>query len=403
MCGIVGMFGFNSVKRDKVFKDMLQMDVVRGPHSTGVAFISSNISIVKDAVLPTELIDSDGFQKGICTHNQALIGHNRWATQGEIVKENAHPFRHKHITGVHNGTVFKYSLEKLEATAKFETDSETIINAIAEHGIEDVWKKINGAAALVWWDNQQKTLNIIRNKERNICFAYSHNDDCVYFASEEWLIKAATERNGEKAKEIMWPKEHILFTFTYEKGTVSHTARKLDPYVFTYRSYNGGGYGHWENGKWVSNKPVTHWEDVEDQSEQHFGEIQGGRKTVMSINHLGGNGAAPSSPWPKALSKKQKKLLKRQQQQRQRINIGVPADGEEVLKLPFMQVVPDGGIHSQSQDAFEKDAQCFHCNAFIKAADNEADIIDADNGFVICGKCAREQREEETRLYGHAY
>ena len=64
MCGVVGIIGKPSMKMYKVFRDMLQFDVVRGPHSTGIAAISEGRTYVqKGIVLPTDLLNSPTLTK----------------------------------------------------------------------------------------------------------------------------------------------------------------------------------------------------------------------------------------------------------------------------------------------------------------------------------------------------
>ena len=42
MCGIVSVFGSVAIAHEKMFKDMLVFDQVRGHHSTGVAAVAKN-------------------------------------------------------------------------------------------------------------------------------------------------------------------------------------------------------------------------------------------------------------------------------------------------------------------------------------------------------------------------
>ena len=58
MCGLVGYYGKINYTAMKAVKDLLRVDVVRGPHSTGVAFVredEEDVHLVKDAILPDDL------------------------------------------------------------------------------------------------------------------------------------------------------------------------------------------------------------------------------------------------------------------------------------------------------------------------------------------------------------
>ena len=94
MCGIVAVFGDISIKVEQAFKQMLIMDSVRGLDSTGVAVIDRNgdVSVIKEVGNPFYLLDSDLFDKAMRGSHKGLIGHNRAATTGKILRKNAHPF-----------------------------------------------------------------------------------------------------------------------------------------------------------------------------------------------------------------------------------------------------------------------------------------------------------------------
>src|SRR3546814_15559864 len=108
---------------------MLQVDVIRGMDSTGVAAVrKKHIAVVKDTLLPQYLMSTKQYDKHIDNlDNFCLIGHNRFATKGKVDATNAHPFKHGHITLAHNGTL--RSMWDLPDHANFQTDSEAITYA----------------------------------------------------------------------------------------------------------------------------------------------------------------------------------------------------------------------------------------------------------------------------------
>lgn len=236
ICGIVGVIGRPTFKAKAVFKDLLQMDVVRGPHSTGIAaFGDSRAFVLKSTQLPQVLLENKKFISNVGTNFtdfHTMMGHNRLATQGRIVKRNAHPFHHGSVTLMHNGTL---TTDLYCDGQKFETDSEGIAYSINKHGIEHTWKRMRGAAALAWWDSKDKTINLITNGQRPICIAYSTDEEQVIWASEKWMIEAAAERNKCQIKPIFSPKSNWLFQFSYDKDKkkVEGISTELEPVTYT--------------------------------------------------------------------------------------------------------------------------------------------------------------------------
>lgn len=238
MCGLVGFFGIPNKNRLDAFHDMLQFDVVRGRHSTGVAGIKlKKIDIVKAAVLPQQLMDTEEYDKKIDTiENFCLLGHNRFATKGEVSDQNAHPFRHKHITLAHNGTLWNH--ESLPDGKNFKVDSEAMTYAIANLGIKEAWKKFNGAAAITYWDSKDGSLNIASNGKRSLFFGFLQNRDGVMWSSEPWTVRAAMMRNHLSLDEGVMeaPDDNVLYTFWYDKKSqkMQLDTTKLQKWEYVY-------------------------------------------------------------------------------------------------------------------------------------------------------------------------
>lgn len=227
MCGIVGIIGNLTTKHTDVFRDLQLFNTVRGMDSTGMIKVKSGykdgktkpeVVIDKQIGLPDYLwlkneskaFCYDGTVKAV---PRALIGHNRAATVGAINRDNAHPFTFETIHGVHNGSLRHYY--DLEGYGKHQTDSQCIFDTIEKRGIDHTWNNFWGAAALVWYNEEDQTVNIIRNKERPLWYATSEDEDVLYFASEYKMIDLATHRNKFKLK-----KDKRGFTFfPFEEDT----------------------------------------------------------------------------------------------------------------------------------------------------------------------------------------
>ena len=209
---------------------MLCLDTKRGPHSTGIALINSKrVEIIKDIVLPWELLKSEAYSTLSKQEFPMMMGHNRFATKGAITEENSHPFHHKHIILTHNGTV--ENVWEFELHKKFDTDSEMLAASVAADGIEETYKNIKGGMTLAWWDQKENSFNVITNGQRPFFYSYIRGKKGIVYASEEWILKMACLNRGIALEtDYFYLRPHHLATFkTSHKGKVSATIRELTP------------------------------------------------------------------------------------------------------------------------------------------------------------------------------
>jgi len=236
MCGIVGVVsncanGF-SIKEMAMFAQLLFLDTVRGFDSTGVFGVSNNKNVVihKDAVHGLDFIQTKEFKefKGeMVATGKFVVGHNRAATRGTITDKNAHPFWiDDKVVLVQNGT-YKGDHKHLKDT---EVDTEAVAHVIAENkSVEEALQKINASYALVWYNTETSTLNLIRNTERPLYLAKFYGKGLV-FASEAVMIQYAAAREDVKlegAPEEVPAGTHVAITLD-GKGGYSRVDTKID-------------------------------------------------------------------------------------------------------------------------------------------------------------------------------
>ncbi len=221
MCGIVGMIAKKSngflFKHRQMFEQMLQVDVLRGDDSTGMYQVNKhgNVRWCKEASTPLAIMEhttAKSFMSDIAFDAQIVVGHNRKATKGTVVDENAHPFIEDDIILVHNGTLTNHK----DLNAEVEVDSHAIAHVISEHGIVSAIQKLKGAYAVAAYDTKKKKLYLFRNKERPLWLAES--EDGWFFASEPWMLYGMAWRNQITfTTKLVQVEENKLYTFDASK------------------------------------------------------------------------------------------------------------------------------------------------------------------------------------------
>ena len=218
MCGIVGVLGGGIVSADsKVFTQLLQIDTLRGAHSTGV-FLTDNVdsAIYKKAVDGYTFTDLRTYGRVLDSTKcipSLLLGHNRYATMGSINDENAHPFQDGDTTLVHNGSLKTGWENYLHDSKRTFVDSEAICFNVEHEGMKKTVEKLNGAFTLISHDKAEDTVTFVRNDERPMYFTHHKHRDVMYFASEAYMLDMVLTRNNIQYKDVMPMRSDAIITY----------------------------------------------------------------------------------------------------------------------------------------------------------------------------------------------
>ncbi|MFP4116500.1 MAG: glutamine--fructose-6-phosphate transaminase (isomerizing) [Candidatus Aenigmatarchaeota archaeon] len=174
----------------------------RGYDSAGLAFLNdSGIQVSKATGTLDELdFDSEDIDGEINTG----IGHTRWATHGDVSKENAHP--HSSCKGrfvlAHNGIIenWKELKEQLNNhTFESETDSEAAVHYIeekadkftTERAIQDFMEEVEGSYAITLLDSKQEKLYVMKSGSPIVI---GINEEEVFVASDVYAFSPYTDK-----------------------------------------------------------------------------------------------------------------------------------------------------------------------------------------------------------------
>lgn len=243
---------------------MLAFDQLRGDHSTGLFTLFNGekeereFRVRKDVLEGVDFIRSPLFfdavsrqvpgalvtSPKVTNYARVMFGHNRYATMGEVNARNAHPFTHGKITLAHNGTLRNQSL--LPESNRFKVDSENICYAIDKLGIKDVVPLLDGAFALIWYNDEEQTLNFLRNDEREFHLFETSTGDWFGCSEEkmgDWLLTRGKTKKYIKRHFELTPGTQYIFDVS--KGCVfkEEVKHELPTFRSQYMGYSSGwGY-----------------------------------------------------------------------------------------------------------------------------------------------------------------
>lgn len=198
MCGIVGFSGHPNTE---LLKSMCRLLTHRGPDDEGY-FEDSSMSL---GMRRLAIIDLAGGHQPISNECE-----NIWTVfNGEIYN---HESLHRELTSC--GHIFKT-----------HSDTETIVHAYEEYGIEFLGK-LRGMFAIALWDQEEKSLILARDRigEKPLYYAESHGE--IIFASES---KSILRYLNSYSVDFSSVHSFLSYGFVPEDRTLFNEIKKLRP------------------------------------------------------------------------------------------------------------------------------------------------------------------------------
>lgn len=214
MCGIIGYIGTN--KASPIILEGLKRLEYRGYDSAGIITYGRKFQIQKEIGKINEISFNLSGLKG-----NIGCGHTRWATTGNVTKENSHPHlsNNKKIAVVHNGIIENYEkLKSMLISNGFEfhtqTDTEVIPNLIEYHmryndffnSARLALESLEGSYALV----------ILNEDDKKIIAARKESPLVIGVGKGEYFIASDIPAFLDHTKDVIYLEEKDMAIINHE-------------------------------------------------------------------------------------------------------------------------------------------------------------------------------------------
>jgi len=227
MCGIGGYYrtGISKTNAPKWAKpamrrlwDALQS---RGSDASGIAYESPTGTRHFKRDIPAFELSPLGTNMafGMNRGPQWVMLHTRASTHGSPEEnKNNHPLMGHKLALCHNGVVYNKDevLKHFNTVAQREVDTEAILVALKNGGINAVSKHLKGSMSISW--AKGKTMHLWTNGQSPLVIGELYNGDFMYASTDELLMTTSL-----KFKNVYDAKKGYLYKFTPAGLRVSKT------------------------------------------------------------------------------------------------------------------------------------------------------------------------------------
>ena len=207
MCGLFGMVRQTHASNiaSKALMRLGRLAVERGHDSAGMAFINAEGGLIIDKGIGEFQKVFKGFDHAMMGDARTIIGHTRWASQGNLVDAaNMSPMTVGRLIATHNGDVEIASIPGLNTLPHPNggTDTERLFQAIASEasieGIAKMLSQVKGRAALAWIDTKvEDTLYLARAALSPMATALDAEGNLYWASNPDWFRQVDKALKGK--------------------------------------------------------------------------------------------------------------------------------------------------------------------------------------------------------------
>ena len=273
MCGIYGIAKSPTPytkRQHKVVKKVLREIAIdsqtRGSHSSGIAKVGTSTRIYKSLLPSEKFVDTKEYNdavKSLLDASYILLGHTRFATEGAIVKSNAHPFRVGNVVGAHNGCVYNIKEMQSKLDKQCPVDSQLIFKSINDNdNIQEAVQDFDSDFALSFVKENPMVLYLCRETNRPLHVAYIPELKTLFYASEASFINDALIMHNLDA-DVYSLNKNTLYAFDTSKFDDIKTNVEKTLFKYDSRTY------HWSINQYSPNRGWGHFKSASQVSDFH--------------------------------------------------------------------------------------------------------------------------------------
>lgn len=209
MCGILGWCNFKEKPSIEILKNLSKNIFLRGPDAYG-EYDSENMSMIHRRLSIIDLTEKS---------NQPLE---------DLVTGNVIVF---------NGEIYNFKEIKNEILAQKKNvnftslgDTEVILKAYQEFGIEKLLEKLDGMFAFAIWDNQKQKLFLVRDKfgEKPLFYA-SDNNNGIIFGSTYSVLASHPQIKKNSKLNLRSLNQYLTLNYLLFENTFDENIKSLKP------------------------------------------------------------------------------------------------------------------------------------------------------------------------------